>query len=485
MTNERIKMTTTAEPVERRMYIADQWVDGDGWAEVRAPYDDALVARVAVATSDQVDRAVTHARRTFERGGFPQWQRAEVLDRAADLVLEHREEFARLLALEGGKPVATGRVEVERAHTTLKFSAVEARRFAGEHIPMDAAPAGVGKLGVALRLPLGVVAAISPFNFPLNLVAHKIGPALAAGNTVVVKPPLNTPLSGLKLMELMIEAGLPDGWLQIICGPGRTIGDQLVSHPEVDAVTFTGSGPVGWGIRAKLPRKKVCLELGSSSPLIVHRDGDWEAAADRSAATAFMYAGQTCISIQRLLVHDDVADAFTARFVEQTARLRFGDPLDESTDVGPMIDVENRQRVLDWTEQACDAGAELLSGGSVNPDGTLQATILGQPGVGQPVWSEEVFGPLASIRRFASFDDAIDAANGSRFGLQAGVYTADLKLALRAVRGLRFGGVIVNDAPSFRTDQMPYGGVKESGNTREGPAYAIRELSDERFFSLQ
>jgi acyl-CoA reductase-like NAD-dependent aldehyde dehydrogenase len=478
-------MALMKQTEDRRLPIAGEWIETGEWAEVRNPYDDAVVARVPVTDEATVDCAIGHAAATFARGAMPQWKRAEVLDATAHLIREHEDELAEILALEGGKPLQTAKVETARAFQTFTFSAVEARKLAGEQIPLGATPTGEGKIGLTLRVPLGVVVAISPFNFPLNLVAHKIGPALAAGNAVVVKPAVNTPLSALRLAELMQEAGLPDGWLQIVCGPGGTIGDALVRDDRVAAVTFTGSVDVGWGIRAAAPRKKVTLELGSSSPVIVHRDADWERAADRCAANAYMYAGQTCISVQRLLLHDAIADRFLERFARRSEQLIVGDPMSRHTDVGPMIDATNRDRVREWVERAEAAGATLVLGGGENPDGTLQPTILDATPADQPVWCDEVFGPVAAARRYRNFADALEQANGTRYGLQAGVFTADIGLALQAVHALEFGGVLVNEVPSFRADQQPYGGVKDSGNTREGPAYAIRELSEDRFVSLQ
>lgn len=468
-----------------QLAVGGRWIESGEWAEVTSPYDGAVVGRVPVAGDELVDRAIAHARTTFAAGPLPQHQRAEILAETARLIRHNQDELAMILALEGGKPLATALVETARAYETFTASAVEARKLAGEQIPLDAVPAGTGKLGLTLRVPVGVVAAISPFNFPLNLAAHKVGPAFAAGNAVVLKPALMTPLSALRLVELMEEAGMPAGWVQVVCGSGSRIGERLVADDRVDAITFTGSVPVGWGIRAKAPRKKVTLELGSSSPVIVHSDGDWETAADRCAANAFMYAGQTCISVQRLLLHEDVADDFLARFAAGAQRLVVGDPLAPGTDVGPLIDAGNRERVCDWVQQASDAGGQIVTGGGVNDDGTLQATIIDAAPLDQPVWGEEVFGPVAAARRYTDFDDALALANGTRFGLQAGVYTTRLDLALQAARALDFGGVIVNDVPSFRADNQPYGGTKDSGNTREGPAYAVRELSEERMISLQ
>jgi acyl-CoA reductase-like NAD-dependent aldehyde dehydrogenase len=351
---------------------------------------------------------------------------------------------------------------------------------------MEAASAGEGKLGIVLRAPYGVVGAISPFNFPLNLVAHKLGPALAAGNAVVLKPAGQTPISAIKLAEILLEAGLPEGWLHIVTGSGSEVGNAIVEHDLTGAITFTGSPPVGWDIRAKAARKKVNLELGSTAPLVVCEDGDWEAAADKAKLHAFSHAGQSCISVQRVLVHEEVAEAFTERFVAGTKELKVGDPLDVETDVGPLISEDDRDRVKEWIDEAAASGADVLCGGELVDGGRcLAPTVIRGPRRDDKVWCEEIFGPAATINTFAAFDEAIEMANDAHYGLQAGVFTRDLGRAIEAGERLEFGGVLINEVPTFRADQMPYGGVKDSGNTREGPAYAIRELTEQRFVSLQ
>jgi acyl-CoA reductase-like NAD-dependent aldehyde dehydrogenase len=351
---------------------------------------------------------------------------------------------------------------------------------------MDASPSGEGKLGVMLRVPYGVVGAISPFNFPLNLVAHKLGPAIAAGNAIVLKPAGQTPISALKLAAILNEAGLPAGWLNVVPGPGAEVGNAIVEHPLTKAITFTGSAPVGWAIRAKVPHKKVNLELGSNAPLIVHCDGDWQSAADKAKLHAFSHAGQSCISIQRILVHTEVAEAFTARLLENTEALKVGDPLDPATDVGPLITPADRDRVKAWIDEALGAGATLLTGGELVDEGRcLAPTILASPPKDAKVWGEEIFGPVATLDTYSDFEAALELANASKFGLQAGVFTRDIGRGLKAGRTLEFGGVLINDVPTFRADQQPYGGVKDSGNTREGPAYAVQELTEERFVVLQ
>ena len=478
--------TQTVEATDHKLLAAGEWQATGEWSEVKSPYDGSVVGRVAQGDEALVERAIEAAHEAFEAADFPQHERAAVLDRAAHLVAERTDELAATIAAEAGKPLKTATLEAERCVSTLTFAAVEARKLTGGTVPMEAAPAGAGKLGVMLRVPYGVVGAISPFNFPLNLVAHKLGPAIAAGNAIVLKPAGQTPISALKLAEILDEAGLPSGWLSVIPGPGSEVGNAIVEHELTRALTFTGSSAVGWDIRSKVPHKKVNLELGSNAPLIVAEDGDWETAADKAQLHAFSHAGQSCISIQRILVHESVADAFTERLVANVEKLTVGDPLDESTDVGPLITPDDRDRVKQWVEEAVAGGAELLTGGELVDEGRcLAPTLLKAPPKEAKVWCEEIFGPVATIDTFTDFDEALRLANDSKFGLQAGVFTRDIGRGLQAGRTLEFGGVLVNEVPTFRADQQPYGGVKDSGNTREGPAYAVVELTEERFVTLQ
>lgn len=470
---------------DRKLRVAGELVESGRWLDVTNPWDGSLVARVASGDGQLVARAVESAKAALKRDDFRQWERADALDIAAGLLAERIEEFARVLALEAGKPIKQARVEAERAVGTLRFSADASRSLAGDMVPMEAGPAGAGKLGFVLRVPVGVVAAISPFNFPLNLVAHKLGPAIAAGCPVILKPASATPLSGIALVELLIESGVPADWLHVVAGPGALVGDPLVDSPDVAAISFTGSVPVGWAIRSRAPKKRVMLELGSNAPLIVCADGDWETAADKASLHGYTHAGQSCISTQRVIVHESVADAFAERLVAGVEALKVGDPMDQETDVGPLIDEGERDRVHGWIEAAVASGAKLLCGGSINPDGTLQPTVIDGGSLADEVWTGEVFGPVTVLRRFAGVDEAITLANGSDYGLQAGVFTGDLGTSLKFARELDYGGVLVNEVPTFRTDQQPYGGVKDSGNTKEGPAWSVREFTEERFVSLQ
>jgi acyl-CoA reductase-like NAD-dependent aldehyde dehydrogenase len=474
-------MATTA--VERKLLIAGEWVETGDWIEVRSPYDSSVVGRVPEARAGETRRALEAAEQSM-RKPLPAHERAAILDRVAASLTDRHDEVARTICAEAGKPMKAARIEAQRAVSTYTMAAVEARKLAGDVVPMDAAPAGVGKLGLTLRLPIGVVGAISPFNFPLNLVAHKIAPALAAGCAVVVKPASATPLSALLLAELETEAGLPPGWLNVVCGPASEIGDVLVDDERVKLITFTGSVPIGWKLRERAPRKRVNLELGNATPVIVAGDADLDDAASRLAGNAFSFAGQSCISVQRIYVERSVHDAFLERFLPLVEALEVGDPSDEETDVGPVISEKERDRVLAWIEEARAAGAKVLTGGAVDDD-LLQPTVIGDPPSDSKVACEEVFGPVCSVTPYDSLDEAIALANSTRFGLQAGIFTRDITSALRAARELEFGGVTVNEAPTFRADQMPYGGVKDSGNTREGPAYAVQEMTEERLVVLQ
>ena len=473
-----------ATVTDRRLLLGGEWIETGDWIDVTSPYSGDVVGRVPKAGAEEARRAVDAAQRAMA-DPIPAHERAAILDRVAAALGERQEEVARTISAEAGKPMKAARVEAQRAVSTYTFAAVEARRLAGQVVPMEASQAGEGKLGLTIRVPVGVVGAISPFNFPLNLVAHKLAPALAAGCAVVLKPATATPLSALLLAELETEAGAPPGWLNVLVGPASQLGDVLVEDPRVAAITFTGSGAVGWGLAERAPKKRVALELGNATPVVVAADADIEAAAAKCAANAFSFAGQSCISVQRIYVESDAYDRFVERFLPKVEALRVGDPADEETDVGPLIDEESRDRVLSWIEEAKAGGAEVLAGGATTDEGLVQPTVIAGAGPGLKVSCEEVFGPVVTLNRVGSVDEAIELANGTRYGLQAGVFTASVATALDAARRLEFGGVTVNEAPTFRADQMPYGGVKDSGNTREGPAYAVRELTEERLVVFQ
>jgi acyl-CoA reductase-like NAD-dependent aldehyde dehydrogenase len=463
---------------ERKLLIGGEWVETGDWVEVRSPYSGEVVGRVAKAGANEARAAVDAAERAMA-DPLPAHKRAEILVKVVAGIARRHDEIAAQIAAEAGKPLKTAKVEASRAMSTYTFAAVEARKLAGEVVPMDAAQAGEGKLAFTLREPIGIVGAISPFNFPLNLVAHKIAPALAAGCAVVLKPASQTPLSALTLAELEDEAGLPPGWLNVLVGPASEIGDVLVEDERVKAITFTGSSDVGWSIRKRAAKKKVLLELGNATPVIVQADSDVEEAASKLAAHAFSFAGQSCISVQRIYVQRAAFDDFVAGFVPKVEELVVGDPSDPDTDVGPVIDDDARERILSWIEEAREGGAEVLAGGDLDGD-LIRPTVIANAAPDLNVCHEEVFGPVCVVNAYDSLDEAIDLANGTRYGLQAGIFTTDIRAAFQAARSLEFGGVTVNEAPTFRSDQMPYGGVKDSGNTREGPAYSVHELTEAR-----
>ena len=482
-------MAVTAR--ERKLLLDGEWVETGEWHDVRSPYSGEVVGRVVRAGAAETKRAIDAAARAMSEP-LAAHARAEVLDRTGDLIAERQEEIARTICDEAGKPIKTARVEAERAVSTFRAAAAEARTLAGDVVPMDASPAGVGKVAYTTRLPIGVVGAISPFNFPFNLVAHKVAPALAAGCAVVLKPASATPLSALFLAELEAEAGLPPGWLNVLVGSASEIGDVLVEDDRVRLISFTGSAEVGWALRERAARKKVLLELGNATPVIVEADADVADAAAKAAAHAFSFAGQSCISIQRVYVARAAYDDFLASFLPKVEALRTGDPAEDSTDVGPVIDEGAKERILAWIDEAKAAGAAVLAGGSANADGLIEPTVLADVTPEMKVSCLEVFGPVCTVTPYDAVEDAFELANGTEYGLQAGIFTgsvatakagiftSNLKTALAAGAALEFGGVLVNEAPTFRADQMPYGGVKASGNTKEGPHYSVREMTEER-----
>jgi len=464
-----------AQANEKRLLVGGEWIETGEWLDVRSPYSGDIVGRVAKAGADETRSAIDAAEGAM-REPLPAHKRAEILVRVAGALGRRHEEAARLISDEAGKPLKAARVEAARAMSTYTFAAVEARKLAGEMVPMDAAQAGEGKLAFTLRRPIGIVGAISPFNFPLNLVAHKIAPALAAGCAVVLKPASATPLSALFLAELEEEAGLPPGWLNVLVGPAAEIGDVIVEDERVKLITFTGSSGVGWELKERAAKKRVNLELGNATPLIVAADADLSTAATKVAQNAFAFAGQSCISVQRVYVERSAYDEFVQQLVPLVEALTVGDPGDEETDVGPVIDEGARERILEWIKAS---SGQVLTGGELEGE-LIRPTVIANPGRDDEVSCEEVFGPVCTVTAVDSIDEAIELANGTRYGLQAGIFTASLDNALRAAQELEFGGVTVNEAPTFRSDQMPYGGVKDSGNTREGPHYAVREMTEER-----
>ena len=452
--------------------------------EVHSPYDGSLVGSVPACGDDEIDRAVGVALRRHRNGPMPAFERAEILDRVAAALIEREDEFARSISAESAKPIGTATVEAQRAVDTIRFSAAMARTFTGDMVPLDASSAGVGKLGYVKRVPIGVVGAISPFNFPLNLVCHKIAPAVAVGCPVVLKPASATPLTALRIARLFEECGLPPGWMNVVTAQGKAA-NHLVEHPDVAMITFTGSPEVGWELRAKVPHKRVGLELGNNAPVIIEADADVAAAASKIAVGGYSFAGQSCISVQRVYVHRSVHAEFLDALTAKVADLVVGDPSDPDTDVSALIKASETERVRGWISDAVDEGAKVVLGADLADHDVLRPTILDGVTADMQVCRTEVFGPLVGVAAYGTFDEAVDLANDTRYGLQAGVFTASLATALAAADRLDFGGVLVNEVPTWRADQQPYGGVRDSGNTREGPPYAVEEMTERRMVVLQ
>ena len=470
--------------ITRIPLCGERWNSSGSSIDVVDPFQRKVIGRIPACTSVEVDRAVAQARGALKRG-LPQWQRAKILDVAAVRLAARREEFAQLIARESAKPIRTARIEVDRAVGTFEFSAAEARKLAGEMIPMEALAAGEGKIGFTLRVPVGVIGAIAPFNFPLNLVVHKVGPAIAAGCPIILKPASQTPFTSIALAEMLIdECGLPSDWLHVVTGGGSTVGNALVDHPDIALITFTGSPEVGWSIRSRAPRKKVGLELGNNAPIVIEADGDWKTAAAKIRLAGFSHAGQSCISTQRIFVHSSIAADFTRELISQVSTLVVGDPLDEATEVSALISLAERDRVASWIHEATTQGATIACGGTLDENGVLLPTIILNARPEMKVCSREVFGPVVTVTTYDEVGNALEMANDSDFGLQAAIFTSRIDTALQAIKTLDFGGVVVNDVPTFRADQQPYGGLRDSGNTREGPAYSVKEMTEIRMVML-
>ena len=414
---------------------------------------------------------------------LPAWQRADILERASKLIEERNEELGRSISSEAGKPIKNARIEAARAVNTYNLSAGEARRLAGDVVPITGTQPGTGHIAWTIRVPIGVIGAISPFNFPLNLVAHKLAPALAAGCAVVLKPASSTPITALRLAGILEEAGLPAGWLSVIPGKASEIGEVLTGDERVRMITFTGSGDVGWGIRQRAFKKKVALELGNASPVLVEADADIELAAQKVATHAFGFAGQTCVSVQRVYVRREIFEDFVSALVPKVDALKTGDPADDATDVGPVIDRDNHDRVLSWIDEATAGGATVLSGG-VEENGVIRPTVLTDVTPDMNVCRQEIFGPVCSLTPYDSLEEGFELANATDYGLQSAIFTRSIDPAIKATGALEFGSVMINEAPEWRVDQMPYGGTKASGNTKEGPSYTIREMTEERLVVL-
>ena len=445
--------------------------------EVRSPFDGGLVATVHNAQPDHIERALAAAGRAFATTRqLPAWKRSAILEWTAAAVAQRREELAHTIALEAGKPIKLARVEVDRAAFVLRTGAEEARRIGGEILPIDWLPGTEHREALVRRVPIGPIVGITPFNFPLNLVAHKAAPAIAAGNPIILRPGPRTPVSALKLGQILLDAGWPPDALAVFpCSNEDTL--RLVEDERVKLLTFTGSAAVGWMLKARAGRTRVTLELGGNAAVIVHADADIAYAAERVAAGGFGYAGQSCISAQRIYVHGSIYDAFASALVARARALKTGDPLDESTDVGPVIDAAAADRIGQWIEEARAAGARVLAGGGRRGP-VWEPTVLEGAPASAKVNCREVFAPLVSLLRYDEVAEAIAAANDSEFGLQAGIFTYDQRVIDAAVDGIDAGGIIVNDSSAFRVDHMPYGGVKQSGVGREGLRYAIEDMTE-------
>jgi len=476
-----------------KMLINGDWVPSKEGEEIEIlnPYNGSLIAKVPKAGKEEVDQAVVAAQEAFKKYKYkiPAHKRAEILRRTSELIVENKEAFTEIIVKEAGKPWKYAAGEVSRAIQTFQFAAEEAKRIHGETIPMDAAIGSEMRRGFFIRQPLGVIGAITPFNFPLNLVAHKVAPAIAAGNTVVLKPASATPLTALKLGKVMMEAGLPKGVLNIVTGLGSEVGDLLVKNPCIRMITFTGSAAVGLSIKAGSGSKKITLELGSNSGVIVAKDCDLALAVSNCIVGGFAYSGQVCIHTQRIYVHESIKDEFTKEFLAGVRRLKIGDPVEKDCDIGPLIDEGAAIKAEDWVKEAVEQGAKILIGGK-RKGNFLEPTVLENVTPDMKVVCEEVFAPVVVIDTFKEFDDAIAKFNegsGSgqyNYGLSAGVFTHDLHKAFKAIEALEVGNVQINDSATFRVDHMPYGGIKDSGIGREGPRYAIEEMTEIKMVSF-
>ncbi len=467
-----------------RGYLLDgEWITADEPSVVRSPYDGSVVGSVSVAGAADVERAIAASVRAFElTRKLPPYERQRILLAVAGAIAARKEEFARTIALEAGKPIRTARAEVERAVFTFTVAAEEATRMGGEVLPLDLQPSTAGRWGMVRRFPLGPILAITPFNFPLNLVAHKIAPAIAAGCPVVLKPAALTPLTALLLAECVQAAGWPKGALHVLPLSNEDAA-LLVGDDRLKLLSFTGSSAVGWALKAQAGKKKVVLELGGNAGVIVHSDADIDYAAERCVAGGFSYAGQSCIAVQRILVHRSVFDRFVTTFLERIRRLVAGDPLDEHTDIGPLIRESDAVRVLDWVEEAVRSGAKLLCGGT-RRGSVVQPTVLSGTSPTMRVNACEMFGPVKTVEVYDDFDAALRMVNDSSFGLHAGVFTSDVRLLFKAYDELEVGGVVAGDVPTFRIDHMPYGGIKDSGFGREGLRYAIEEMTEPKLLVM-
>ena len=464
--------------MKKQFYVNGEWKTTEKFAELRSPHTKEVIAQIPQATREEVEQAidVAHDTRT-QMAELTAYERAAILEHLTQLFIDNREKAAKIISSEAGKPIKYALGEIDRTIETYKFAAEEAKRLTGEMIPMDAAKNGANRFGYTIEQPIGVIAAITPFNFPQNLVAHKVGPAIAAGNTIVLKPASQTPLSALFLAELIDQTALPKGAFNVVTGSGKTVGDALVENDKVKMITFTGSPAVGIGIQKKAGLKKVALELGSNSGLIIDRNVDLSQIVPKCVMGAFSNQGQVCISLQRTYVMEELFEEFIEQFASLTKQLVIGNPLEETTDISAMINPEEQERAISWVQEAVQNGAEIITGGTIE-NGVFMPTILSNVAPNLKVSCQEVFAPIVVVNRISSIEEGIDAINDSNYGLQAGIFTNDIQTAFKASKKLEVGGVMINDIPTYRIDQMPYGGVKESGTGKEGLKYAIHEMTE-------
>jgi acyl-CoA reductase-like NAD-dependent aldehyde dehydrogenase len=474
---------TIADVATHGFLVDGKWMEDGDVVEVKAPYDGGVVGRVFQGRRQHAEAAIAAAVKAFgTTRRLPAFERQRVLRRVAEGITKRKEEFSRTLCQEAGKPIKAARTEVERAIFTFTVAAEESTRIYGEYLPLDWQEYTAGRWGIVKRFPLGPIAGITPFNFPLNLVVHKVAPAIAAGCPMVLKPAPETPLSSLLMAEVVQQAGWPDGALNVIPLSNEDAG-LLVSDDRIKMISFTGSAAVGWQIKKNSGKKKVILELGGNAGVIIHSDADLEYAAERCVAGGFGYAGQTCISVQRILVQQSVYGKFTDLFLAGVKTLRTGDPLDESTDVGPVIRESDAQRAIDWIHEAVRGGTRVLCGG--NRKGSIvEPTVLTGTKPDMKVNCQEIFGPVVTVEPYGEFDEALRQINSSAYGLQAGIFTRDAKLMFQAFEELEVGGLLAGDVPTFRIDHMPYGGVKDSGIGREGLRYAIEEMTEPKLMVM-
>jgi len=474
---------TVAPVATHGFYLDGKWLEEGDIEEIRAPYDGALIARVYRGRRQHAESAIAAAVKAFgTTRRLPAFERQRVLRRIANGIQDRKEEFARILAQEAGKPLKSARMEVERAAFTFNIAAEETVRGYGEYLPLDWQQSTAGRWGIVKRFPLGPIAGITPFNFPLNLVAHKVAPAIAAGCSMVLKPAPQTPLCSMLLAEVIQQAGWPDGGFNAVLLSNEDSG-LLVTDERIKLISFTGSAAVGWAIKQNAGKKKVVLELGGNSGVIVHSDADLAYAADRCVTGSFAYAGQACISVQRILVEHSVYGKFIELFLEGVSKLKLGDPLDESCDVGPMIRESDAVRAYDWVQEAVRGGARVLCGGK-RKGSMLEPTVLTGTRTDMKVNCHEIFAPVVTVEPYNDFAAALREVNSSAYGLQAGVFTRDAKLIFQAYDELDVGGLIAGDVPTFRIDHMPYGGVKDSGLGREGLRYAIEEMTEPKLLVM-